>query len=285
MFSNQEVFADSLQTDTTLVHQPTKAKSNSVYSLNFFIKQNALFQKKIKDAFTHLSTDYNSSGSIKVLLLIFLFAFLYGFLHSLGPGHGKVFIFSYILTEKPRISRAIAISFLIAIVHALSGLLVSLLIIFSIGGISQLGFETSNAQLISSQISYSIIILLGLYILFRTLFHKHEHSHEQNPNRQFKLIPFITSIGFVPCPGTILLVTFLASMGLLAVGIWSVLFIILGMGFTMSLVGLVSIFSKQIIIKLTQTNEKINQRIFNISSIIGGILLILFGILFLVSNF
>lgn len=287
MFSTQEVFKDTLsQTNSISVTNKDLENDTFQFSLfNKFIKKNASFQKEIKNRLAILAQDYNNTGSISAIFLIFLFAFLYGILHSLGPGHGKVFIFSYILTEKPKVLKAITLSYLIALVHAISGLVVALILIFVLNEYSTSLFSTSNSQTIISRFSYAILILLGLYIAIKTILKK-EHSHNINTNKtdKIKLLPFIASIGFVPCPGTIIIVTFLASIGLFSIGIASVIFIVLGMGFTISLIGLISIFSKQLLLKIGTSDQKVKQNLYNYISIFGSILLVIFGSLFFIGT-
>jgi len=289
MFSNEEVFEDSTAKKEPISIDKNKKieqEKNHYSFFNKFIKKNAEFQQELKDKLAALAEDYNNSNSTKSILLIFLSAFLYGILHSLGPGHGKMFIFSYILTEKPKITKAIVLSYLIALVHAISGLVVALILIFILNQYSTALFDTSNSQAIISRFSYVIIILLGVYIAFKIILKKeHSHNIDNNKSDKIKLIPFIASIGFVPCPGTIIVVTFLASIGLLTLGIISVIFIVLGMGFTISIIGLISIFSKKLILKLGISEQKNSQKLYNYISIFGAVLLIVFGTLFLIGTF
>ncbi len=288
IFSTEEVFEDTLKQTDSIYSNKTNLENNVVQIslFNQFIKKNASFQKEIKDSLATLAQDYNNTANFKIIFLIFLFAFLYGILHSLGPGHGKVFMFSYILTEKPQILKAITLSYLIALIHAISGLIVALILIFVLNEYSTSLFSTSNTQIIISRFSYAILIILGLYIVIKTILKK-EHSHNINTQKtdRIKLIPFITSIGFVPCPGTIIIVTFLASIGLLSIGIISVIFIVLGMGITISVIGLTSIFFKKLIMKITINKQKSNQYIYHYISIFGAVLLIIFGVLFFIGTF
>ena len=252
---------------------------------NKFIKQNARFQRKIKDKFSTLAKSYNSSGSVKALVMVFLLSFLYGIFHSLGPGHGKVFIFSYMLTENPKVIKAIYISYLIATVHAISGMVVSLIIIYSLRTFSAASASITNASDFISQISFALITSIGIYLLIKAIRPK-KHSHFQDHNKLNRLpfIPFILSVGIVPCPGTVIIVTFLASIGLLSVGLFSVFFIILGMGITISVIGLISLFSKRFVQKIASLKLKNYDIIYRGVSIFGASLLVFFGILFLIGS-
>lgn len=266
--------------------QRLEKRRNFKFSVfNKFIKQNARLQRKIKDKFSTLAKSYNNSGSVKALVMVFFLSFLYGIFHSLGPGHGKVFIFSYMLTENPKIIKAIYISYLIATVHAISGMIVSLIIIYSLKTFSAASASIINASDFISQISFALITSIGIYLLIKAIRpKKHSHSHDHNKLNKLPFIPFILSVGIVPCPGTVIIVTFLASIGLLSVGLFSVFFIILGMGITISVIGLISLFSKRFVHKIASLKLKNYDIIYRGVSIVGASLLVFFGILFLIGS-
>jgi len=286
LFSTEEV------TDTVIIDTSSVTLIDNVVSennepkittswINSFIKKNARFQNKIRTEFAQLGSDYNTTKSMGSLFLIFLLAFLYGIFHSLGPGHGKVFIFSYILTEKPKVLQAIGVSYLVAFVHALSGLAISLVLIYALKEFSLFSYSGTQAPEIISQVSYGLLLLIGLFLLFQAVRKKH-HTHSHSLEKK-KLIPFILSIGIVPCPGTMILVTFLASMGLIGVGVFSVLFIVLGMGLTISVISIISLFSKKVVVKIANRESKSVEKLHKSFSIIGSSLLILFAVLFLLT--
>lgn len=253
-----------------------KKKHNTI---NRMMTKNAELQYKFKESIASSANDYKNGKKISSIFIIFLFAFLYGVFHSLGPGHGKVLIFSYILTEKPKVLKAISTSYLIATVHALSGLIVASIIIISLKTYSTSANNIESSSLLISRFSYALIIAIGLFLLIKEIRNKGEHSHK------FKNIPFILSVGLIPCPGTIILVTFLSAMGLTAMGYLSVLFIILGMGLTISLVGLISLFSKKSVSHIISRENKKTDRTYKVISIFGATLLILFGIFFFIGSF
>ncbi|MBI9068272.1 MAG: hypothetical protein JEZ09_13345 [Salinivirgaceae bacterium] len=260
--------------------EPNNVASHKKSFFNSFIKKNAQIQKSIKDRLFNLANSYKNSGDKSLILIIFLLAFLYGILHSLGPGHGKVFVFSYILTEKPKILRAIVTSYYIAFLHGLSGLVVALIIVFSLKTYTSEALKIENASNIIAQISYAIIFIIGALLLIKSLFHQH---YKENVEKK-KIVPFVISVGLVPCPGTIITVTFLASSGLLSVGIFSAFFIILGMGITISLIGIISLFSTEIIKRLFRVNSKRYEKFYTIISSIGALFMLLFGLLFFMGS-
>jgi len=286
LFSDEEVVDTLAVSETIDSEELVVSNKEDIVQITFFgklIRKNAALQNDIRNKFADLANDYSSSSSLKVLFLLFFLAFAYGIFHSLGPGHGKIFIFSYILTEKPKVLRAISISYMIATIHAISGLVVALGIIFILKEYTSFAYTSSNSSDIISRISFGIMIIIGFYMVYKAI-SKKEHNHEHGADKK-QLIPFVLSAGLVPCPGTIIIVTFLASVNLLYVGILSVLFIILGMGLTISAIGILSIFSKKLVIKISSTNTEKYSKYYKLTSLFGAILLTLFGILFFMGTF
>ncbi len=276
--------------DTVTVQQTVKKRNSGLQIplLNQFIKKNAEFQRIIKHKLSSLARDYKSTESVKAIMVLFFLAFIYGILHSMGPGHGKIFIFSYILTERPNIKRAVFISYAIATVHAMSGLLVAVIILFVLEKFTSMYWENSNISVLMTQISYLIMIFIGAWLFYRILAgkqHSHSHSHDIPQNSWKQTLPFVLSTGIVPCPGTIIIVTYLASMNLFNVGLASVFFIILGMGITIFIIGLIAIFSKQLVLKITSIDSKSYTKIYQWVSAIGALFLVLFGIAFFMGSF
>ncbi len=111
-------------------------------------------------------------------------SFLYGLVHAAGPGHGKVVVSSYIMANNQTMRRGIFLSFISSLVQGTVA--VSLVaipaLIFSASGstIKKLGLQFT-------QLSYVLIILLGVYLLYSLLYkkwkaksaksHKHPHNH------------------------------------------------------------------------------------------------------------
>jgi len=256
-----------------------------IEGLSRFIKKNAQLQRQLKESFFSLANDYKS-GAGEGMFLIFLFSFLYGILHSLGPGHGKVFIFSFILAEKPNVPRAIGISYLVAAIHALSGLVASLAVIYLLGTYPLASDPVSGASDMIARFSFALLAVLGAIILVKNLAGKgNELGHGTRASKSKSLVPFLLSIGLVPCPGTIITVTFFASAGLLHIAIASAFFIALGMGFTISAIGLLSLLSKRFVLRLFSGNEKVSEKIYWYFSVFGAMLLMLLGTWFFIGSF
>jgi len=100
------------------------------------------------------------------LATLLFFSFLYGVVHAAGPGHGKVVISSYLLAQESQVRRGIQLSFLAALVQAFSAIaLVGVLAL-----LLDLTRREAAAKVQLLEIaSYSLIILLGLWMLVAAL--------------------------------------------------------------------------------------------------------------------
>ncbi len=286
LFSKKSVTQDTTKVAKTELIEKDSKSSFNIPIISKLIIKNARLQRELKSKFSRIAKDYKSSSSLKSILLILFLAFAYGVFHSLGPGHGKFFIFSYILTEKPKVLKAIGISYSIAAVHAMSGLLVAFVLMYIFKEYSTYSYSVSSSPELISKISFFFLILIGAFMLYRTLFSKDEDA-DMGDRKKIHLVPFVLSVGLVPCPGTIITVVFLASMGLTFLGILSVFFIILGMGLTISSLGLVSMFSKKLILRFSKSSNDSKKYaiVYKIFGVVGASMLLIFGLLMFLGSF
>ncbi|MFI4988202.1 MAG: nickel transporter, partial [Alphaproteobacteria bacterium] len=96
------------------------------------------------------------------LAVLFAVSFIYGVLHAVGPGHGKVVISSYLVASGSQLRRGLALSFAAAMVQAVSAiLLVSVLALV----LKLNRLEINNQSILLEEGSYALIVLIGLAML------------------------------------------------------------------------------------------------------------------------
>jgi nickel/cobalt exporter len=153
-------------------------------------------------------------------LLSFLAAVLFGMLHVLGPGHGKLFTISYVSSRKARPAEGILLAAGINVVDSLS----AAALVF--GGYALLSISVGSIQgdisRIIQIISYSLIIVFSAGHLLGHAFHTHDHHrnhdhddhahqhahhHHEGARRYRSPLLLALSIGIIPCPvSTVLLI-------------------------------------------------------------------------------
>ena|SRR5690554_190748 len=82
------------QKEENLTNEQNEPSGYSFSIWNRFIQKNTEIQLRIRQKFAHIIKEYKTERNSGSIAFIFFLTFLYGIFHSLGPGHGKVFIFS-----------------------------------------------------------------------------------------------------------------------------------------------------------------------------------------------
>lgn len=185
---------------------------------------------------TELSSHFRAidDGNVAPMLLIFLLSFGYGVVHAIGPGHGKALVAGYLLANPTKRSHVFQIGFLIAIVHALSALVVTLAATYLIQISAMKFFRQVNPPLF--QISGALIVLMGCWLLYDVW--RSRKMTKESVRPQKSRFGVVVLAGVVPCPGVITLCFFAITLGHITIGMIAAIFMSLGMGLTISLAGL-----------------------------------------------
>lgn len=123
------------------------------------------WQKQLNQGLSYLLQETTSRPFYAGGLLV-VASFAYGFLHALGPGHGKLIITTYIATQTTHLKQSVIISLLASLLQGLVAItLVSLVLI-----LFQLSTKHLNqASVYAEQTSYWFVILLGSYLCITAL--------------------------------------------------------------------------------------------------------------------
>ena len=199
---------------------------------------------KIKSLFESIKDEKNP---LTYMALLF-FAYLYGLIHALGPGHGKTLVASYFLSNERSYSKALFVSLAIGIVHTFSAFILTLVIYFLVN--TFLAQFLNDAVLYTTKISAIIIIFIALYLIYKKYkIYKQIQQEQKKPTYSFSTTPHISacgcasckvdnnstdmalivSAGIIPCPGTVTIFIFSLSLGLYYAGFLSAFVMSLGM--------------------------------------------------------
>ncbi|MER9251257.1 nickel/cobalt transporter [Mesorhizobium sp. M0598] len=99
----------------------------------------------------------------KLWLLIGL-SFAYGIFHAAGPGHGKAVISSYMVANEVALRRGIMLSFVSALLQALTAIMVMLVAYFLLRGTA---VSMTDAAWFLEIMSYVFVTLFGAWLLWR----------------------------------------------------------------------------------------------------------------------
>jgi len=262
----------------------TVTKKNPLYPavLQKVIRPLLKVQRQLHEKMSCFVRKLKNNPSAETLLLLFGIAFLYGVIHATGPGHGKIFAVSYFISGKTEIKKGAVLGTLIAFMHVGTSI-VMVLVIYSVVRSTLLNHFEDTTRIISL-ISYGLITLIGLTLLFlkigkmiRNGMHGHIHAKEPALSSDKSLISVALVTGFVPCPGTILLLLFTLSQNMLVMGILLSLAIAAGMAITISLAGIAAIIFRQMFLEMTLKTNQVRIILSNSLEFAGSTAIVLLG--------
>ena len=226
---------------------------------------------KIKSLFESIKDE---SNPLAFIFLLF-FAYIYGLVHALGPGHGKTLVASYFLSNERSYSKALFVSLAIGIVHTFSAFILTLVIYFFVN--TFLATFLNDTVYYTTKISALIIISIALYLLY-TKYKAYKQLKEAStqPTFNFSTAPHISSCacnsckveknstdmaliisaGIIPCPGTTTIFIFALSLGLYSVGFLSAFVMSLGMSTIIFFSALLSVAIRK---KTSDENSKLKK--------------------------
>jgi len=174
----------------------------------------------------------NTTTEIAGFLLL---SFLYGIVHSLGPGHAKTLFISHSLSRHTPLPQTWIAGSFFAVSHTGMALIIFLLL-RSMLGLSQSDIEQHSLKMLST--SGVLVMIAGLIILVVPFF---EHALQSKAKRILRGIVSLKALaviaGLAPCPGAFLVLVFSSTIGLFYIGLFSVAAISLGMALTVSIMG------------------------------------------------
>lgn len=244
----------------------------------------------IKSLFVSIKDEKNP---MTYLLLLF-FAYLYGVIHAMGPGHGKTLVASYFLSNDRSYTKAFFISLAIGMVHTFSAFILTLVIYFIVNAL--LAQFLDEAVYYTTKISALIIIGIALYLIHKKYrFYKSVREEQKITKFTFSSSPvhdtacgcgsckvdknstdfaLIISAGIIPCPGTTAIFIFALSTGLYYAGFISALVMSLGMS---SIIFFSALLSTMIRKRVDKSSAKLKTYLEFISLafilVLGGVLL------------
>jgi ABC-type nickel/cobalt efflux system permease component RcnA len=165
-----------------------------------------------------------------VLWVILSASFIFGIVHALGPGHRKTVVFSLYISRRAPWWEPLATGTALSALHAGSAIVIILLLKGLTGSISQ------KADVIAKWMegfSYILLIMTAVILIVHSIIDFLRHNKELKAGKESKrntisLGAFIVS-GIYPCPGAVLVLVLSFTLGIIPLGILSVLSMSLGM--------------------------------------------------------
>ncbi len=236
-------------------------------------------------------------GETGALLTLLSLCFAYGFFHAAGPGHGKVILGGYGLSQNIPLRRLSILAVASSLAQSATA------IVLVLGGLSLLEWGrvqmTDITEDVLAPLSYGLIALVGLWLALRGLRklrshasqeHAHSHSHDgtcsscghkHGPTLDEAAqattlrdgLAIIGAVAIRPCTGAIFLLLLTWRMDLMAAGIGGVIAMGLGTATVTLAVALAAVTFRAS--TLAQINSTLGLRLAAGLEILGGTLIVL----------
>jgi ABC-type nickel/cobalt efflux system permease component RcnA len=256
----------------------------SLAPVRFLSSHLAKMQSTVRRDMETLLAGHGDETLPKTVLLLAFFSFLYGMIHAAGPGHGKVFIGSYMIAGKSRFIDAVKAAITIVAAHTLSAgiLIVAFLIFFGMATMESTAVAEGRLQLVSA----GLICLVGVYLLVRGVLSALRKDPGLNATpgarKDRGLFALALSVGLIPCPGVMLIMLFAINLGMIPAGILAVLSMASGMFVTITLIGALFLAAGKSALSAGQSLWPRRRFISNGLTIGGALLVLGFGLLLFV---
>jgi ABC-type nickel/cobalt efflux system permease component RcnA len=231
-------------------------------------------------------------------------SFLYGLLHAAGPGHGKVILATYLLTQKSALLRGVWLAALAALLQGATAILLVLSLFWLLGLSSR---EAQGGALLAEQASYLLILLLGALLMLRAAralkaarrpagegHADHDHSggqaachhcgHAHAPDAKAlesasfrQSLAVVLSIGLRPCSGAIIVLLATEALGLRFAGVLSVLAMSLGTALAVAGIAAFSVGARGMAARLVTLEESRLRLVSGAVAFSGGLVILAFG--------
>ena len=209
-------------------------------------------------------------------------SFVYGVLHAIGPGHGKVVITTYLITQRSRLGRGILLSVSTSLLQGLTALVAVAV------GVAVLGQSLRHTQSTADDLellSYALVAIAGLVVAIASARRlaswwssrsrrvhpvTSQHSHTGSPVEQMRadaggccghahvpspeqidsplswraIAGMSTAVGIRPCSGAIVVLLVAHSLGLHWAGVAAVLAMSIGTAIAVSVLAAIAVYAR-----------------------------------------
>ncbi len=238
--------SQAVSSSDTLTKKHAKIHTNRFRSKIPFLRPLIRYQKNLSQFLTELLRKIKERFSVTHVLILFVIAFFYGIIHALGPGHAKLIIGSYMLSNKHRVQDSFLAGSIFAATHVGMALLIFLLfnLILRVHHA-----DTGSISTVLFNISGIMITVIGIILLAHVFMKEGNNPGRLNTILIKSSLPAISVIsGLMPCPGALLILVFSKLIGITVYGVIAVVFLSLGMALTVSIAGSVGVLASRAVL-------------------------------------
>jgi ABC-type nickel/cobalt efflux system permease component RcnA len=207
------------------------------------------------------------AGEPTAVLLAMAAAVLFGALHALMPGHGKMVLVFYHLGQPTSVWQAAANGVIVALTHV--GL--AIVLVFAGFAVISRAFASGGRTPEFELASGVLVTLIGSLLLWRTT----AIDHRRCP-REGRALAFVT--GLIPCPLTTFIMSFALARGVAAAGLAVTAAMAIGMIATIGGFALAATFLRGRLLGWLTRSERWRHRLGFVLEVGGSVIVLLFGL-------
>jgi len=180
---------------------------------------------------------WEEHSTYKDFALILFFAFLYGIIHAIGPGHRKSVIFSFYLTRQSNALEPLLVAIVLAFSHG--GVALILALIFK-GMAGAMSVNTNDASIYLEGFSFVLLILLSFFSILHVIIdHIIKRKKKVKEYKKMRLCAILLS-GIYPCPAALLVLILTFALNIIWTGIIAVFAMSFGMCLPITISGYIA---------------------------------------------
>jgi ABC-type nickel/cobalt efflux system permease component RcnA len=247
---------------------------------SLLFSQLAVVIRNLSSSINEVLREIKAGANLSAVFFFLGISFLYGIIHSIGPGHGKALILAYFLKNKHRLWKSVTLAGITSLTHTFGAILLAFLfntILSEVKGMFRI--QIQGYFVLANGI---LILSIGLfYFIIKIRKSKKQASEVAEADTKNFLIIGI-SAGMVPCPASLLIMLYSISNDVVGFGLLSVLAISLGMFMLLVLVGAAGIASRAKILSFFNKLGKHAERLPDIFEYLSIFLIIGIGLMMIV---
>jgi len=273
--------------------------------------QSIKWQRIVNEDISNLLYEAKAHQATSAIYLLIL-SIVYGALHSLGPGHGKLIVTTFLATHPSKVKHSLLLTIISALMQAVVAILLVSILVFlfnnSMRDVNGVAVKFISLSFIIMAILGALISVRALKSLYKSAINRHhdhdghQHTHHDHDSHQHhghccghkhfasadeinnattwqSYVGIIISVGIRPCTGAIMALLFANAIGIYWLGVVSAFMMSIGTAMTTSTIALLTISGKNIVNGYLKHDEHKNTTSNTLLQLVGGLLLLLLGIL------
>jgi nickel/cobalt exporter len=187
-----------------------------------------------------------SAGGGWLAFMTFLpMGILFGAAHALTPGHSKAVLATYLAGSEAKVARGLLVSLTLSFTHVMIAVLIAVLSL----PLVSIAFGSVGRAPLLEDISRGLLGLIGAWMVWRALRHRHQHKHEG------EVVGMMA--GLVPCPLTLFVMTFSIVLGVPVAGLLFAGTMMIGVAITLCGVAILSILLRESLMHFVESRPRL----------------------------